>query len=70
MACGRFDCYYETTLNAWDIAGGALIVQEAGGQISDFKNGGDYLFSGQMVATNGLIHEEVREVLSSNILFS
>ena len=59
VACGRFDTYYETTLNAWDVAGGALILQEAGGVLSDFSGGDNYLFGQELIASNGLIHQEV-----------
>lgn len=56
VACGRLDAFYEYNLNAWDIAGGALIVKEAGGQVSDFSGGENYLFGKELVATNKIIH--------------
>lgn len=64
VACGRFDSYYEATLNAWDVAAGALIVQEAGGSVTDFKNGRDYLFGQTIIASNKLIHQEVQTIIS------
>lgn len=62
VACGRFDGFWEFGLNAWDTAAGVLLVQEAGGRISDFQ-GQKYALGGPVVlATNGLIHEEMRLV--------
>ncbi|MEO6130863.1 MAG: inositol monophosphatase family protein [Saprospiraceae bacterium] len=59
VACGRFDAYYETTLNAWDIAGGILLVQEAGGVVTDFSGKNDMLTSGQVIAAPPAIHQSV-----------
>jgi myo-inositol-1(or 4)-monophosphatase len=58
VACGRFDVYYETTLNAWDIAGGILIVQEAGGIVSDFSGNQNMMKNGQVIAGAPSIHKE------------
>ena len=66
VACGRFDCYYETTLNAWDVAGGALIVREAGGTVCDFQGENDYLFGKSIVATNGEIGEDILQIIQKN----
>lgn len=59
VAAGRFDGFYEHKLQAWDSAAGFLIVEEAGGRVTDFK--GDYYSPYQpgIVATNGLIHDEL-----------
>ena len=51
-ACGRFEGFCEYNLNAWDVAAGALIVKEAGGIVTDFKGGGDFLFGRQIAAGN------------------
>lgn len=59
VACGRFDVYYETTLNPWDIAGGILIVEEAGGQVTDFAGGDGMLRNGQVIAAAPGIHTAV-----------
>jgi len=59
VACGRFDSFYEYGLNAWDVAAGALIVQEAGGKVSDFKDGEDYIFGEEILAGNNKIHREM-----------
>lgn len=66
VACGRFDTYYETTLNAWDVAGGAVIVKEAGGHLTDFSGGENYLFGEQLIASNGKIHQEVLKAVRKN----
>jgi myo-inositol-1(or 4)-monophosphatase len=50
VACGRFDAFFEYSLNPWDVAAGSLIVREAGGKVSDFGGGGNYLFGGEIVA--------------------
>lgn len=64
VACGRFEAFYEHNLNAWDVAAGALLVTEAGGKVSDFKNGTDFLFGGQILAS-GHIHEEMLDVIGA-----
>jgi len=63
VACGRFDGFWELKLKPWDVAAGALIVKEAGGKISDFKNGEFSIFSNEILATNGLIYTQMVEVL-------
>lgn len=50
VACGRFEGFYEYNLNAWDVAAGILLVQEAGGVVSDFSGGDDYLFGREIIA--------------------
>lgn len=59
VARGWFDGYWEQTINAWDIAAGVLIVQEAGGTVTDTRGGPLDLQAGEAVATNGAIHEEL-----------
>lgn len=53
-ACGRFEGFFEYNLNAWDVAAGALIVQEAGGIVTDFKGGSDFLFGREIIAGNAV----------------
>jgi len=55
VACGRFDAFWEYDLKPWDVAAGAVIVKEAGGTVTDYKGGSNYLFGREIVATNGLI---------------
>ncbi|NCA83967.1 MAG: inositol monophosphatase [Clostridia bacterium] len=63
MACGRFDAFYEYGLKPWDVAAGALIVQQAGGRITDFDSGNNYIFGAELVASNGKIHEELMQIV-------
>src|SRR5437588_4622989 len=56
VACGRFDGFWEFNLNPWDTAAGVLLVEEAGGMVSDFSGGAFQLNSRETVASNGLIH--------------
>jgi len=57
VACGRFDAFWEYDLKPWDVAAGALIVKEAGGVVTDYKGGNNYLFGREIVASNGLLDE-------------
>jgi len=50
VACGRFEGFFEFNLNSWDVAGGALLVKEAGGVVTDFKGGDNYVFGREIVA--------------------
>ncbi len=63
VACGRIEGYFEYNLNAWDVAAGALIVQQAGGKVTDFKGGNDYLFGGELCAGNNNIHGEMLDLV-------
>lgn len=64
VACGRMDAFFEFTLSPWDYAAGAVIVTEAGGKLTGF-DGKSVPFDrqGSMLCSNGLIHEELREIL-------
>ncbi len=62
-ACGRFDGFWEYNLNAWDVAAGYIILTEAGGTVTDF-NGGKYsVYNKEILATNGLIHNELLGII-------
>jgi myo-inositol-1(or 4)-monophosphatase len=63
VAAGRFDGFYEHKLQAWDSAAGFLIVEEAGGKVTDFKNNYYSPYQPHLVATNGIIHDELIEVI-------
>ncbi len=65
VACGRFDGFWEEYLSPWDTAAGALIVEEAGGKVSDFDNGPYRLDGNQILATNGNIHSAMLLLLKS-----
>jgi myo-inositol-1(or 4)-monophosphatase len=64
VAAGRFDGFWEAGLHAWDIAAGALIVTESGGRVSDYSGKALRLDCGQLVATNGLVHDSMMDVLN------
>lgn len=59
VACGRFDGYYEFFLNPWDSAAGFLIVQEAGGTVTDFSGRPYSPYQEKIIATNGQIHQQL-----------
>jgi myo-inositol-1(or 4)-monophosphatase len=59
VAAGRLDGFWELYLKPWDMAAGALIVTEAGGVVSDFFGGPDYLGSGHIIASTPAIYEEI-----------
>ncbi len=59
VAAGRYDGFWEFNLNPWDTAAGVLIVQEAGGKVTRFDGTPFRLDSREVLATNGLIHDEV-----------
>ncbi len=64
VAMGRFDGFWELKLHPWDTAAGALIVSEAGGQVTDFKGNAFAIDNPEILATNGHIHGEMVNVLS------
>jgi myo-inositol-1(or 4)-monophosphatase len=64
VACGRFDGFWELKLQPWDTAAGSVIVTEAGGRLSDFRGRPFSIYGPELVASNGLIHDEMVEVLS------
>ncbi len=57
VACGRVEGFYEYGLNPWDVAGGAFIVQQAGGTVTDWKDGNDFIFGKQILADNKTLHD-------------
>jgi len=62
VACGRFDVFYEYGLNPWDVAAGTIIVKEAGGKVTDFNNGLEYIFGNEILASNNKVHNEFLDV--------
>lgn len=63
VAAGRFDGFWELRLNPWDMAAGKLLVEEAGGAVTDFLGGSLNIDGTEILATNGKIHEEMIRVL-------
>lgn len=66
VACGRFEGYFEYRLYPWDVAAGMLLIEEAGGKVTDFQGKeGDYS-GAEVLATNGLLHEVVLDLIRGN----
>jgi myo-inositol-1(or 4)-monophosphatase len=65
VACGRFEGFFEYNLNAWDVAAGSLIVQEAGGSVTDFSLGNNFLFGREIIA-GGRVLEEIQKVIAKH----
>lgn len=65
VAAGRFDGFYEHKLEAWDSAAGYLIVEEAGGKVTDFKGNKFSPYQPHVLATNGKIHDEMLDVINN-----
>ena len=63
VANGRFDGFWELGLHVWDMAAGAFIVKEAGGLVTNIKGGEFTPYKGEIVASNGLIHSQMVELL-------
>lgn len=67
VACGRFDGFFEHKLQAWDSAAGFLMVQEAGGKVTNIKGDPYSPYEPGIIASNGLIHDELLEWVRGNI---
>ncbi|NPA35327.1 MAG: inositol monophosphatase [Chlorobi bacterium] len=63
VACGRFEAFYEYGLKPWDVAAGIIIIKEAGGKVSDFKGGEDFLFGGEIIAAGGNVFNDMKDVI-------
>lgn len=68
VACGRFEAFYEYSLNPWDVAAGAMILQRAGGRLSDFSGGNNYVFGKELVAANITIFDEFLQVIQKFLI--
>ncbi len=64
---GRCDGFWELDLHSWDTAAGMVIVQEAGGRVTDFKSQPFSVYGREILASNGKIHEEMAAVLEKTI---
>ena len=64
VACGRFDGYWQRELNYWDIAAGIIILKEAGGFVDFFEEEANYPLKKNILATNSIIHEDLRALLN------
>ncbi len=61
LACGRCDGFFEIGLSPWDVAAGSILIKEAGGIVTDFGGGGDYLLTGNIVGGTPAVHGEILE---------
>ena len=68
VACGRLDGFWEFGLKPWDMAAGVLLIEEAGGMISDFKGGNLYLQSGDIIAGSPKIFTEIVNSIGAHLL--
>lgn len=62
VACGRLEGFFEYNLKPWDVAGGAFVLQQAGGKATDFKGGDNFMFGEELCAA-GNIHAEMLNVI-------
>ncbi|MBW2221821.1 MAG: inositol monophosphatase, partial [Deltaproteobacteria bacterium] len=65
VAAGRFDGFWEQKLFPWDIAAGSLLITEAGGKLSTFKDEKSSIYAAEIVASNGKIHHQMLDVLKT-----
>jgi len=63
VACGRFDAFFEYSLNIWDVAAGLLLVEEAGGRISDFRGSKDDLTGKEVLACSPDVYEDCLSIV-------
>lgn len=66
VASGRLDGFWESILQPWDMAAGALLVEEAGGRVTDFTGATDFLKTRTVIASNGYIHQPLVDIINSN----
>ena len=59
VACGRFDAFYEYSLQPWDVAAGAFLVQQAGGSVCDFSGSTNFIFGKEIIASNKFCFDEM-----------
>jgi myo-inositol-1(or 4)-monophosphatase len=67
VACGRFEGFFEYGLNPWDVAAGILLVQEAGGSVTDFKGGDDFIFGKEILAASHTISDELYNLVNKHL---
>ena len=63
VACGRFDGFWEEGLNAWDVAAGVLLIEEAGGQVTYYDGSPFSIYAPPICASNGLLHSAILTIL-------
>ena len=65
VACGRFDGFWEDGLNPWDMAAGVLLIEEAGGRVTNFRDEPLDIYTKKVLTSNGLVHEAMLRLLKS-----
>lgn len=65
VAAGRFEAFWESGLSPWDVAAGAVILQQAGGKVSNFRGKSDFLFKNEIVATNNNYYSEFQSIIEN-----
>jgi myo-inositol-1(or 4)-monophosphatase len=64
-ACGRFDAFFEYSLNPWDVAAGVLLVKEAGGTVTDFSGGENFIYGREIIASNSALSADILKIISN-----
>ena len=67
VAAGKIDIYYENALNIWDIAAGALLVEEAGGKMTDYSGQKTYLKTGSIISSNPHLYPNIYKAIADNL---
>ncbi|HEX3009378.1 MAG TPA: inositol monophosphatase family protein, partial [Bacteroidales bacterium] len=67
VACGRFDIFFEHSLNPWDVAAGALLVKQAGGIVTDFSGDNNFIYGREIIAATPLVFDEFQKLVDSKI---
>ena len=65
VACGRYDGFYEYGLSPWDVNAGSILVKNAGGVVTDFHGGENYIFGKQIIAANSSLHTEFLKLFTT-----
>jgi myo-inositol-1(or 4)-monophosphatase len=64
VSCGRLDGFWEFGLNPWDMAAGRLLVQDAGGRVSDMRGRPHYFGASHLLVSNGHVHDQMLEIFA------
>lgn len=67
VAAGRFEAFYEHALHAWDVAAGTIILKQAGGKVCDFNGGDNYVFGGELIASNENYFDEFYGIVNKHL---
>ena len=67
-ACGRFDAFFELNLSPWDVAAGAYIIQQAGGVVTDFEGGEEYVFGKSILGSSQVTYPKIKAIIASKDL--